>query len=331
MVRRGIAFGFGLILLFLVVLGISSCESSAHKNAVRDYNNDVVKIGSDSQHTGDAYFAALSTAQGKSSAQVEPELDQIRTQAQQQVSTAKGLSVPSGLGGAQTNLLLALDLREEAVADVANQIPVALGGLNTAGAALKRIAGDNEQILASDVIFQVRVAPLIAQEVSSSGIAAAALPSSVWVRDLSWLQEGTVAARLTGAAGTGTNGTALAPGTHGHSLVSVSVGGTTLNPAPQVNNISGGANPTFTVTFDNTGQNSQTGVGVQVSVTAEGQKRSALKTYPLTKPGGTYTEAVQVQGVPLQVPASVTVDVLPVPGEKNTANNKGTFTAVFSP
>jgi len=68
-----------------------------------------------------------------------------------------------------------------------------------------------------------------------------------------------------------------------------------------------------------------------VAVTAEGQKRVALKTYPLTKPGGTYTQNVQVQGVPLQVPASVAVEILPVPGEKNIANNKGTFTAVFSP
>jgi len=214
---------------------------------------------------------------------------------------------------------------------VANQIPVALGGLSDAGPALKRIAGDNEQILASDVIFQVRVSPLIAEQVASHDIQAAALPSSVWVRDLSWLQEGTVASRLTGASGTGTNGTALAPGTHGHSLTSVSVGGNTLNPAPQVNNISGGANPTFQVTLQNTGENPQTGVQVQVSVTAEGQKRTKTTTIPLTKPGATYTEPVQVQGVPLQVPASVTVNVLPVPGEKNVANNKGTFTAVFGP
>jgi len=331
MVRRGIAFGVGLILLFLVVLGISSCESNAHKNALRDYNNDVVSIGHDSQTVGADYFATLSTAQGKSSAQVEPALDQLRTRAQQDVSNAKGLSVPSGLGGAQTDLLLALDLREEAVADVANQIPVALGGLNTAGAALKRIAGDNEQILASDVIFEVRVTPLVAQALTANGIAAVALPSSVWVNDLSWLQEGTVAARLTGAAGTGTNGTALAPGTHGHSLTSVSVGGNTLNPAPQVNNISSGANPTFSVTFQNTGENNETNVGVQIAVTAEGQRRVATKTVPLTKPGSSYTVAVQVQGVPLQVPASVTANVLPVPGEQNTANNKGTFTAVFSP
>jgi len=331
MVRRGVAFGAGLILLFVVVLFVSSCESTARKNAVRTYNNNVVKIGNDSERVGAAYFSTLSSAQGKSSAVVEPQLDQLHRQTQQDVSNAKGLNVPGSLGGAQSDLLLALDLREEAVGDVAREIPVALGGLSDAGPALKQIAGDNEALLASDVVFQVRVTPLIAEQLASHGIQAAAVPSSVWVRDLSWLQQGAVAGRLTGATGTGTNGTTLAAGTHGHSLTSVSVGGNTLNPAPQVNNISGGANPTFSVAFQNTGQNSETDVGVQVSVTAEGQKRTTTKTIPLTKPGGTYTLPVQVQGVPLQVPASVFVYVLPVPGEQNIANNKGTFTAVFSP
>ena len=75
----------------------------------------------------------------------------------------------------------------------------------------------------------------------------------------------------------------------------------------------------------------QDGADVNAEHCGQRQKRVALKTYPLTKPGGTYTQNVQVQGVPLQVPASVAVEILPVPGEKNIANNKGTFTAVFSP
>ena len=46
--------------------------------------------------------------------------------------------------------------------------------------------------------------------------------------------------------------------------------------------------------------------------------------------GQSYTTPVQVRGVPLQVPASVTAYVVPVPGEKNIANNKATFTALFT-
>lgn len=331
LVRRGVFFGAALILLFLVVLLISSCESNAKHDALVSYNNDVVRIGQQSESVGSAFFSDLSSAQGKSAAQVTPELDSLRAQAQQNVSDAQGLSVPSSLTVAQRDLLLALDLREETVADVASEIPVALGGLSSSGPALKRIAGDMEQVLASDVIFQVRVTPLIAEQLHDNGISPVALPHSVWLPDLGWLSQGTVAARLTGAAGTGTNGTTLAPGTHGHSLDGVSVGGNTLNPAPAVNNIAGGANPTFSVNLTNTGQNNETAVQVQVSVTGQGQTRTATKTLPLTTAGQSYTVPVQVRGVPLQVPASVTVDVVPVPGEKNTANNKNTYTALFTP
>ncbi len=331
MVRRGVAFAIAIVLLILIVLGISSCESSARHDALVSYNNDVVAIGRSSQTVGDEFFSDLNGALGKSAAQLQPELAALHAQAVQDFNNANGLSAPSDLDVAQRDLLLALNLRASAVADVAQQIPVALGGLSGSGAALRRIAGDMEAILASDVLFQARVTPLVAQVLHQNGIQPAALPSSIWVHDLGWLQQGTVASRLTGAAGTGTNGTALAPGTHGHSLVSVSVGGNTLNPAPSVNNIAGGANPTFAVTFDNTGQNNETAVGVQVSVTAEGQTRTASKTVPLTQPGQSYTEDLQVKGVPLQVPASVTTYIVPVPGEKNVANNKGQYTALFTP
>ncbi len=331
MVRRGVFFGVALIGLILVVLLISSCESSARHDALVSYNNDVVKIAQSSQRVGDAFFSDLANAQGKSAAQVGPELDALSVQAKQDYDNANRLSPPGSLDVAQRALLLALDLRWEAVSDTASKIPVALGGLSDSGPALKAIAGDMERVLASDVLFQDRVTPLIAQELSANGISPAALPSSVWVHDLSWLQQGTVASRLTGAAGTGTNGTALAPGTHGHSLDSVSVGGNTLMSGGSVNNISGGANPTFTVNLTNTGENNETGVTVQVSVTGQGQTRTASKVLPLTKPGQSYTVPVQVQGVPLQVPASVTAYVVPVPGEKNVANNKSTYTAVFGP
>ena len=330
LVRRGVFFGGALIALILVVLLISSCESSARHDALVSYNDDVVHIGQDSQSVGDQFFGYLTTAQGKSAAQIGPELAALTVQAQRDVSNAQGLSVPGSLDVAQRALLLALDLRLEAVSDTASRIPVALGGLSGSGPALRSIAGDMERVLASDVLFQDRVTPLIAKELSANGISPAALPSSVWVHDLGWLQEGTVASRLTGAAGTGTNGTALAPGTHGHALVGVSVGGNTLNPTPAVNNIAGGANPTFMVNLTNTGQNNETGVTVQVSVTGQGQTRTASKVLPLTKPGQSYTVPVQVQGVPLQVPASITAYVVPVPGEKNVANNKATFTALFT-
>ena len=131
LVRRGIFFGGALIGLILVVLLISSCESSARHDALVSYNNDVVKIGNDSQTVGDLFFGDLATAQGKSAAQVGPELDALTVQAQKNVNDAQALSNPGSLDVAQRALLLALNLRQEAVSDTASAIPVALGGRAT--------------------------------------------------------------------------------------------------------------------------------------------------------------------------------------------------------
>lgn len=331
MVRRGVAFGVGLILLFVIVLGISSCESNAHRDALSAYNDNVAQIARDSdQNVGASLFDTLGSAQGKSAATLSPQIDQLRSQAANDVSRARALSVPGEMAGAQRDLVLALDLREEAVADIANRLPSALG-TSSAGPAFAAIAGDMGLAYTSDNLFAARVTPLIAQELGKAGIHDEQAASSRWVHDLNWLFTDTVSARLTGVSGTGANGGPLAPGTHGHALTGVTVGSTTLSPSPSVNNISGGTNPTFTVAFDNTGQNAQSNVKVDVSVTAQGQTRSGSATQRVTQPGQSYTINVPVKGVPLQVPAKISVEVEPVPGETNDANNKQTYTALFGP
>ena len=330
MVRRGIALVVVLVVVFLVVFLISRAASSARLNSLKNYNSDVIQIAQDSdQNVGAPYFSTLSRAQGQSAATVRPTLDQLSMRAENDVNRAKGLSVPGEMDTAQNDLVLALQLREEAVTDAADQIPTALGGLN-ARSAFQRIAGDNGAIYASDVLFAQRVTPLIGQVLSDNDIQPPALPTSRWVQDLNWLNTSVVAQRLRpGIAGTGTNGTALAPGTHGHKLGEVLVDGNVLNSPPSDNNITSGPNPTFVVQVDNDSQNQASDVRVSVSVTAQGKTITAFKVLPSTQPGNTYNVSITVRGVALQVPAKISVAIAPVPGETNTANNSGTFTAVF--
>jgi len=83
------------------------------------------------------------------------------------------------------------------------------------------------------------------------------------------------------------------------------------------------------VQVDNDSQNQASDVRVSVSVTAQGKTITAFKVLPSTQPGNTYNVSITVRGVALQVPAKISVAIAPVPGETNTANNSGTFTAVF--
>ena len=113
-------------------------------------------------------FSTLTGAAGKSALNVEEQVDQLRIQAQTLASRAKGLSVPGGMGAAQGNLVLAMNLRVEGLTKVAALLPTALGGQGKQASTL--IAGDMEIFLASDVIYSQRVAPLIQQTLASNGI-----------------------------------------------------------------------------------------------------------------------------------------------------------------
>jgi hypothetical protein len=255
------------------------------------------------------------------------QIDQLRIQAQNLVSHAKGLSVPSDMEAAQRNLLLALDLRVEALTKIAALAPTALGGQSNKQATTS-IAGDMELFLASDVLFSQRVVPLIQQALSKGGVHDLQTATSRSLPNLAWLDPNTVQSRLTGQAASSPN-TPTQPGNHGSALKGVSVGTNTLEPEPTINHISGGSNPTFTVMVENSGEFEEHNVKADITVTASGQQFKASHVIEKTEGGKTLSVDIPVAGVPLGVAAKIEVNVEGVPGENDLENNKGTFLAIF--
>lgn len=329
MVRRGVAGVVALVVLILIIVGISGCLRSQRRDALKSYNRNVSSLATESvQQVGGPLYKNLTGASSKNALDVELAIDQLKMTAQDEASRAKGLDTPSEMAGAQRSFLLAMDLRASAVAMIAQQIRAALG-TTAASDATAKIAGQNEVLLASDVIYAQRVAPLIQQALNDNGVHDQPTAPSRFVTDLGWLDPATVSARIGGQAAPTT--AAATPGPHGHSLDSVAVGGNTLSPAPAVNRISGGSSPTFTVNLTNGGGSTEKNVKVDVSVLAGGKTISATKTIDTTQPGQSTSVDIPVTGVPLSTAAKVTINIEAVPGEKNVSNNKGAFTAVFGP
>jgi hypothetical protein len=328
MVRRRAAAIAGVIVLIILALVVDGCLKSRKQQALKDYNQNVNQIvqSSDDQ-VAHPFFSTLAAASSKSALDVEVQIGQLRLQAKNQAARANGLSVPGDMSAAQRNLLLMLDLRTEGVAKIAGLVRTALGGQGKQASTL--IAGDMEILLASDVLYAQRVAPLIAQTLSSDGIHDQTAVSSHFLPNLGWLDPNTVTSRLTGrAVGAGAT-TQIAPGTHGHSLIGVSVGSTTLQPSPTLNHISGGANPSFTLMVQNGGSNAETNVKVDVAVTVAGKQLKASHVINKTNAGATVNVDIPVSGVTLGDAARITVNIEPVPGETNVDNNKNTYLAVF--
>lgn len=326
LVRRRIAVAVGVVMVIILVLAIDGCLKSQKVQALKTYNQEVNRIAHESEQTiSHALFRTLVGAGGKSALDVEVKLDELRGQQQTLAEQAGKLSVPGDMAGAQRNLLLALDLRTEGIAKVAGQVRTALGGQSKQASA--HIAGAMENFLASDVLFAQRVTPLIEQTLASDGVSGQTTTTSRFLPNTGWLDAETVRTRITGqsAAQSGP----VAPGTHGHKLGSVAVGTNTLEPSPGLNHIAGGTNPTFTVTVENTGENPETNVKVDITVEGGGRTLKTSHTIDRTEPGASVNVDIPVNGVTLGVASKITVAIEPVPGETETENNKNTYDAVF--
>lgn len=328
LVRRAVAAAVGLVLLILIVLGIRSCVNSQHKDSLRSYANNVASViqASDSQ-VGAPFFQYLAGAGGKSPLDVEVQVNQYRATAEQQAKQAQGFDVPNEMASAQRNLLLALDFRAEGLAKIANQVRSALGGQNSS-AAIDMIGGEMQLFLASDVVYSQRVAPLVAQVLAGQGIGGLALPATQFLPDLGWLSPQVVSQRLTGH---GASNGPVRPGSHGHGLLSVSVNGNTLSASPTVNRITYTPNVAFDLKVANQGSNDEFGVMVSIQITGSGSPITFSKTIDTTK-AGTVTDVLipLTQTPPIGSPVSLVASIAAVPGEKNLANNKASYTVVFS-
>jgi hypothetical protein len=142
--------------------------------------------------------------------------------------------------------------------------------------------------------------------------------------DIQWLLPSFVASKLHVRLPT-KNGKP-APGLHGHSLDSVSVGTTTLQTG-STNTLPASPAPTFTLHFTNGGQNTETNVVCKVSISAS--SISGQSIVPQTTPGESTTCQVQLSSAPSPGSYTVNATVEPVPGEKNTANNTLSFPVTF--
>ncbi len=328
MVRRRVAAGAGVVLLIAIVLIVNSYLKSQKTQALRNYNHSVSELAQESdQKVARPLFPALSGAGAKTALDVEEQINQLHIEAQQQSAHAKSLSVPGEMDGAQRNLLLALDLRSEGLAKVANLLRTALGG--QAKQASTQIAGDMEMFLASDVIYSQRVAPLIEEALKAGGVEGQSVASSRFLPNIGWLEASTVYSRITGQASSSSQSGETLSGHHGSALKGVSVGTSSLEAEPALNHISGAGSPTFTAQVENAGEFNESNVKVNVTITAGGKQYAASGTIEKTEPGKTADANVKVTGVPLGVAAKVEVQVEPVPGETNHEGTKDTFLAIF--
>src|SRR5215211_675421 len=128
MLRRTIALIGGVLVLILLVLGVRSCFNARKESAIKDYATDSGELLSESKEDGDQLFKLLQGEGGTDQATaIINQLNGYRTSSSSRVDRAKALDVPGDLKGAQEDLLEALELRAQGLADITDALQVALG------------------------------------------------------------------------------------------------------------------------------------------------------------------------------------------------------------
>jgi hypothetical protein len=333
--RRLGALAIGAVVIIVLVLGIKGCLNGRKEQALKDYNRDVASVVQEADTNTDDFFTALTTG-GTSSTDVQSQVNELHLRAKALTRRGQNLGVPGDMKAPQRNLLLTLGLIEEAVGRVADKIPSALSTDSaTAEPAVLSIAGEMRAFLASDVVYRRRVAALVMQVLDDHGISGQTIQDSTFLPNDGWLDPPTVARRIHADAGRGAganiSSAPLAPGTHGHGLLSVSVGTLTLQTGTNAaNRIPVDSNLTFNVKLANQGENPETDVRVQVTITGGGKTIRAQRTIDQTTAGSQLTVAVPVKQAPIDVAVKIKVEIRKVRGEMNVANNVAEYPAIFT-
>jgi hypothetical protein len=329
LVRRVVLAGVVVVAIILIAVLVNSCEVSARNSALKDYNNSVASLNAQSVNTGQSFFRTLSGPTSDPTT-LQTSLNQALYDATTQLNKAKGISTPDEVKGAQQNFVLALQMRADGIHNIAGQVPSALQS-TTAQGAVNSIASEMARFYASDVLYKDYTVPEIIGALRAAGISVGGLGgqqvnSSQFLPSIAWLDPTTVANQLHVSLPSTAQSKPITPGLHGHQLNSVSVGGTQLQTG-STNDIPASPAPTFTLNFANTGQNTETNVICKVTIA--GSKVSGQTVVPQTTAGESTSCQVTLNSSPARGSVQLTATIVPVPGEKNKANNSLTFPVTF--
>lgn len=314
-----------IVAIVLVALLIHSCQVNATNSALQNYTSSVSSLNQQSAANGKSLFTQLTGAAGASSpTTVRNQINQVLSNETQVYRKAQNASVPDQVKAGNAKFLLALRMRVDGITGIANGIEQALS--STAGAAsVNALALQTAKFYASDVLYKDYALPQIYSAVRAAGTRFSPINGDQFLTSIKWLDPAYLASTLNVNVPSAQNAKP-APGLHGHSLTSVSVAGTTLSTSG-TNTVPASPIPSFTLNFNNGGDNNEHNVRCKVAINGTGVTGTA--TVPQTIAHQNATCTVKLNAAPPKGTQTVVATIEPVPGEKNKDNNTKSYTVTF--
>lgn len=331
MVRRTVAFGAGLLVLILLVLGVRGCLDSRREAAITDYVADVDALMKESNQLSTGLFEQLQGGGETSEVDAQNSLNSFRSQAVQLVDRADALDAPGDLEGARGYVLDTLEFRAQGVEQIAASLPNALSDGDQQEGAAEDIAQAMQLFLASDQIYASRVRTLIHEALNDIGVEQP-LANSVFLQDLGWLDPAEVASRLSGieSSEAGEEDEEVS-GVHGTELGTVTLGGVALVPGGSAS-VPASGDLTFEAQVTNQGESTETDITVTATVGSGSDAIEASGVIKTIAVGEAQTVPIELgETPPTGQTVPVTVEVELVDGEdESIGNNSGEYSVIFT-
>lgn len=327
LVRRLLALGAGVLVVILALLGIRGCLDARKERGFENYLRDLGSIADNSRQLSNEFFERLNNPPDDlTELDLQSEIASDRGTAEGLLQRVRGLDTPGELEGAQGELAFAFELRRDALATIAEQVPTALGDEGRQDA-VGRIARQMATLLASDVLYaraRVGIQRVLNEEDIEGNVPRSRFLPDPIERYLDDLELAAILARF------GTEATADA-GARGLELLSTTLnpGGVILSP-DSLNTVPLRRQSEIAVDVQSSGDSQESDVGVSFSLSGGPEAIEGNSTISQISAGGVETAAMPIRPQPpTDTELTLTVTVAPVPGETLIENNRSTYQITF--
>ena len=317
-----------ILIVVLLVVWVEGCAADAKRDRNANYLSEIGAIGNASARLGQELNTLLTTP-GLNQEDLDAKLGGFVQTAENQVRKAEDLDPPGPMVGPNEGAVEALQYRVNGLKGLQATFKQTTDETD-ASVAGESLALQTRRLLASDVIWTDSFQTPAETVLEDEGIEGLDVPSSEFITSDDLINPSSLAAIWQRIQGAATGGTPT--GLHGSGIAYVKAlpSGQLLSTTTETT-ILVTDELAFEVGVEDTGESQE--VRIKVTLTIPKQPDPIVKTaiIAIIDPGETKSVVLSVGAlVPFGEQISVKVDVDPVSGETNTANNTAEYPVIFT-
>ena len=320
--------GLAILVVVLLAVWVEGCASDRKRDRYASYMTEIGQIGSASARLGEQLATTLTTV-GLKQEDLDAKLGGYVQLAETQMQKAEDLRPPGPLHNANEGAVAALELRVVGLAGLRNAFQETVDATDAALVG-QQLAAQMQRLQASDVVWAdlFRAPSLVVLE--EEGIEGVQVPSSEFVSTDDLTTASALAAVWQRVQGASTGGTPS--GLHGSGIAYVKAlpSGQLLSTTTETT-IKVSTQLAFEVGVEDTGESQEVRITVTLTIPKQPDPIVKTSTIPIIDPGETKAVTFTVGAlVPFGEQIAIKVDVDPVQGETNTANNSYEYPVIFT-